>query len=83
MVMMMVVVLMLHSQVPGGWQLDGQKRWIGNGTWADVSVVWARSSDSGEVGSGRGTWRGGGGYAGDIATCAIWAAGWGLGAPAA
>jgi len=37
------------TKVPGGWQLDGQKRWIGNGTWADVVVVWARNSESGEV----------------------------------
>jgi alkylation response protein AidB-like acyl-CoA dehydrogenase len=36
--------------VPGGWQLDGQKRWIGNGTFADVVVVWARNSESGQVG---------------------------------
>ena len=26
-----------------GWILDGAKRWIGNGTIADVVVVWARS----------------------------------------
>ena len=37
-------------QVPGGWQLDGYKRWIGNGTWADVVIVWARSSETGQVG---------------------------------
>jgi glutaryl-CoA dehydrogenase len=24
------------------WILDGAKRWIGNGTWADIAVVWAR-----------------------------------------
>jgi alkylation response protein AidB-like acyl-CoA dehydrogenase len=36
-------------QVAGGWVLDGQKRWIGNGTWADVSIVWARSSVDGQV----------------------------------
>ena len=36
-------------QVTGGWLLDGQKRWIGNGTWADVVVVWARSSVDGQV----------------------------------
>ncbi|GFH27402.1 Ig-like domain-containing protein [Haematococcus lacustris] len=29
--------------------LDGHKRWIGNGTFADVVVVWARSSESGQV----------------------------------
>jgi glutaryl-CoA dehydrogenase len=31
------------------WVLDGAKRWIGNGTIADVVVVWARSSDDGQV----------------------------------
>lgn len=36
-------------QVTGGWVLDGQKRWIGNGTWADVAIVWARSSVDGQV----------------------------------
>jgi len=38
------------TKVPGGWLLDGQKRWIGNGTFADVTVVWARNSESGQVG---------------------------------
>ncbi|KAF8073233.1 ACX4 [Scenedesmus sp. PABB004] len=37
------------TKVTGGWQLDGAKRWIGNGTWADVTVVWARSSVDGQV----------------------------------
>src|SRR3954470_11796697 len=32
-----------------GWVLDGAKRWIGNGSIADVVVVWARSSDDGQV----------------------------------
>ena len=31
------------------WVLDGAKRWIGNGTIADVVVVWARSTDDGQV----------------------------------
>lgn len=31
------------------WVLDGTKRWIGNGTIADLVVVWARDTDSGEV----------------------------------
>jgi acyl-CoA oxidase len=35
--------------VTGGWLLDGQKRWIGNGTWADVVVVFARSSVDNKV----------------------------------
>jgi glutaryl-CoA dehydrogenase len=29
--------------------IDGSKRWIGNGTVADVVVVWARDADDGQV----------------------------------
>jgi alkylation response protein AidB-like acyl-CoA dehydrogenase len=43
-------MLACDLQVPGGWVLDGQKRWIGNGTFADVIVVWARSSETQQVG---------------------------------
>jgi glutaryl-CoA dehydrogenase len=31
------------------WVLDGTKRWIGNGSIADVVVVWARSDQDGRV----------------------------------
>jgi glutaryl-CoA dehydrogenase len=31
------------------WILNGRKRWIGNGTFADVVVVWARDEDDGNV----------------------------------
>jgi glutaryl-CoA dehydrogenase len=31
------------------WILDGQKRWIGNGTFADVVIVWARDLADGQV----------------------------------
>jgi glutaryl-CoA dehydrogenase len=31
------------------WIIDGVKRWIGNGTIADVAVVWARSEEDGQV----------------------------------
>src|ERR1700739_2653431 len=31
------------------WVLDGSKRWIGNGSIADVIVVWARSQEDGQV----------------------------------
>src|SRR4051812_3703698 len=31
------------------WVIDGAKRWIGNGSIADVTVVWARSDDDGQV----------------------------------
>mmetsp|Transcript_12566 Transcript_12566/g.27116 ORF Transcript_12566/g.27116 Transcript_12566/m.27116 type:complete len:444 (-) Transcript_12566:761-2092(-) len=37
------------TKVPGGWVLDGKKRWIGNGTWAEVVVVWARNSETNQV----------------------------------
>jgi glutaryl-CoA dehydrogenase len=33
----------------GEWVLDGAKRWIGNGSIADVVVVWARSDEDGQV----------------------------------
>ena len=32
-----------------GWIIDGEKRWIGNGSIADVVVVWARSDEDGQV----------------------------------
>lgn len=32
-----------------GWVLEGSKRWIGNGTIADLVIVWARDTDSGNV----------------------------------
>ena len=31
------------------WIIDGEKRWIGNGTIADVVVVWARDTADGKV----------------------------------
>src|SRR5689334_3990988 len=31
------------------WVIDGQKKWIGNGTLADVIVVWARDTSDGVV----------------------------------
>ena len=33
----------------GDWVLDGSKRWIGNASIADVVVVWARSTEDGQV----------------------------------
>ena len=32
-----------------GWILNGQKKWIGNATFADLVVIWARDLDDGEV----------------------------------
>jgi glutaryl-CoA dehydrogenase len=31
------------------WVLDGQKKWIGNATFADHIVIWARSLEDGQV----------------------------------
>ncbi len=31
------------------WVLNGEKRWIGNATIADVVVIWARDTDDGQV----------------------------------
>lgn len=31
------------------WVLNGQKKWIGNSPFADVTVIWARDLDSGHV----------------------------------
>ena len=33
----------------GDWVIDGAKKWIGNGTIADVIVVWARDTADGKV----------------------------------
>jgi glutaryl-CoA dehydrogenase len=33
----------------GEWVLDGQKKWIGNAPFADVTVIWARDLDDGQV----------------------------------
>jgi glutaryl-CoA dehydrogenase len=31
------------------WVLNGEKKWIGNSTFSDFTVIWARDEDSGEV----------------------------------
>lgn len=31
------------------WVLNGQKKWIGNSTWCDVSVIWARDVEDNQV----------------------------------
>ncbi len=31
------------------WVLNGQKKWIGNATFADVIIIWARDLDDGQV----------------------------------
>lgn len=37
------------TKVNGGWMLEGQKRWIGNSTFADVLVVFARNSATNQI----------------------------------
>jgi glutaryl-CoA dehydrogenase len=32
-----------------GWILNGQKKWIGNSTWGDLTVIWARDVDDNQV----------------------------------
>jgi glutaryl-CoA dehydrogenase len=32
-----------------GWVLNGQKKWIGNSTFSDINVIWARDEASGQV----------------------------------
>jgi glutaryl-CoA dehydrogenase len=32
-----------------GWVLNGQKKWIGNATFADLTVIWARDPDDNQV----------------------------------
>jgi alkylation response protein AidB-like acyl-CoA dehydrogenase len=32
-----------------GWILNGQKKWIGNAPWCDVSVIWARDVEDNQV----------------------------------
>ncbi len=34
----------------GGYVLQGEKRWIGNASFADVAVIWARTEDDGKIG---------------------------------
>ena len=37
------------KKTENGWLLNGQKKWIGNATFADVIIIWARDMDDGEV----------------------------------
>ncbi len=32
-----------------GWVLDGEKKWIGNASFADLVIIWARDTDDGQV----------------------------------
>ncbi|KAJ4704417.1 Acyl-coenzyme A oxidase 4, peroxisomal [Melia azedarach] len=37
------------TKVEGGWILEGQKRWIGNSTFADVLIVMARNATTRQI----------------------------------
>ncbi|OAY43730.1 acyl-coenzyme A oxidase 4, peroxisomal [Manihot esculenta] len=37
------------TKVEGGWILEGQKRWIGNSTFADVLVIFARNTSTNQI----------------------------------
>ncbi|XP_019052861.1 PREDICTED: acyl-coenzyme A oxidase 4, peroxisomal-like isoform X2 [Nelumbo nucifera] len=37
------------SKVSGGWMLNGRKRWIGNSTFADVLVIFARNTTTNQI----------------------------------
>ncbi|RDY01039.1 Acyl-coenzyme A oxidase 4, peroxisomal, partial [Mucuna pruriens] len=37
------------TKVEGGWILEGQKRWIGNSTFADVLIVFARNATTNQI----------------------------------
>jgi glutaryl-CoA dehydrogenase len=38
-----------EGETGGMWVLSGQKKWIGNATFADYVVIWARSVEDGQV----------------------------------
>lgn len=42
-------VMILKYQVEGGWVIEGQKRWIGNSTFADVLVIFAKNKDTNQI----------------------------------
>lgn len=37
------------ERVEDGWVLNGEKRWIGNGSFADYVLVWAKDTTDGEI----------------------------------
>ncbi|XP_022746187.1 acyl-coenzyme A oxidase 4, peroxisomal-like isoform X4 [Durio zibethinus] len=39
----------IATKVEGGWILEGQKRWIGNSTFADVLVIFSRNSTTNQI----------------------------------
>ncbi|XP_010528982.1 PREDICTED: acyl-coenzyme A oxidase 4, peroxisomal [Tarenaya hassleriana] len=37
------------TKVEGGWILEGQKRWIGNSTFADLLIIFARNTTTNQI----------------------------------
>ena len=37
------------KKVGDEWILNGEKKWIGNATFSDITIIWARDEDSGSV----------------------------------
>ena len=35
------------KKVDGGYMINGRKRWIGNATFADYIILWARNAEEG------------------------------------
>lgn len=31
------------------WKINGQKKWIGNATFSDITIIWARDMDDNQV----------------------------------
>lgn len=38
-----------NDKVEGGWIIEGQKRWIGNSTFADILVIFARNTSTNQI----------------------------------
>ncbi|MEA9984407.1 acyl-CoA dehydrogenase family protein [Subtercola sp. RTI3] len=38
-----------RDEATGDWILNGSKRWIGNATFSDITIIWAKSADDGQV----------------------------------
>lgn len=37
------------KRTASGWLLNGQKKWIGNSTFSDITIIWARDVDDNQV----------------------------------
>lgn len=37
------------KRTSNGWVLNGQKKWIGNATFSDITIIWARDVDDNQV----------------------------------